>query len=852
MALPSSDIDATDPGTILEFDSDGFDATRVFSPTVAWDGSRYVMLYGGLPFGNSMQIGLATSADGATWTRQTSDPVISNAASQPWGSFREIPISVVYENGTYKLWFFGDNRNSSGESGYGSGFGLATSTDAINWTWDPGNPIRWELNAPQGNGFDLTEVVKLGGQYHAYFTDQDPAGDVLTHAVSTDGIAFSGDASLALPEGYQLRAATTAKDGSTEYVFGVFEKDGAQHYGTSLDGVNFEIQGGVDLPPEFSTGDALIKDGQVNFFGTVGVGNVNWGFGNAVIRSATAELDSGEAPSILSIEASDADKPEGNSGTVPFTFTVARSGGTGEAVTFTWQVVGAGTSPADEADFAGGGLPSGIATIPAGQAVITFDDEILVAGDALHEADEAFAVTISNPSPNVSINPLDESASGTIRNDDAASGEIDGSLAVQAATLAGATYADSPIDPKDDLGWKALPLRGLDGRYNEGVQADVAVQGTNFHSTAHTYIGEVEGETVVALAFRGTDEPDELSAQKWKFYSPTYWTKYLDAHGDLLSALTGYMQGEGSTADTLLITGHSLGGILAEEFAARYFAANPALQDKSVVVTFGSPGAYPIAPGTIVNFVHNGDRVAGISEVLKRGEREGNDIFVTLPDADRSHPEGPDYVHRTSLYLETVTSLDDNLGKSYLPADVINQDLLSIQRDLNYAVGHNNAGDTLRGGSRTETYFGLDGQDTVFGTNRPEVIDGGGDNDTIYSDLRLTSSLSNNGSRDRVFGQSGEDTIYTYGGDDEVHAGIGRDTIAGGVGNDTIYGDEDSDTVVFQGRSTQFRIETNDLYVRVVDVSAPGNQGTDTLYEVESLKFNDSIINIGNAGDFIV
>ncbi len=110
------------------------------------------MLYGGLPFGNNYQIGLATSPDGATWTPYSADPVISNAGSPSWAAFREFPVTLMYENGIYKLWFNGSNSNLASDPGYGTGFGYATSTDAVHWTFDSNDPIRWELNSPNGNG----------------------------------------------------------------------------------------------------------------------------------------------------------------------------------------------------------------------------------------------------------------------------------------------------------------------------------------------------------------------------------------------------------------------------------------------------------------------------------------------------------------------------------------------------------------------------------------------------------------------------------------------------------------------------------------------------------------------------
>ena len=161
-----ADITATLQGTILEFDSSGFDATRTFSPTVTKVGDAYVMLYAGLPFFNNIEIGLSTSEDGLTWTKYSSLPVISNGSSQSWASFREVPATLLYEDGLYKLWFNGNNRNLSSDSGFGSGFGYATSPDGINWTWDSSNPIRWEL---------MTMVTTVAPR-----TDRPAAGPMMT------------------------------------------------------------------------------------------------------------------------------------------------------------------------------------------------------------------------------------------------------------------------------------------------------------------------------------------------------------------------------------------------------------------------------------------------------------------------------------------------------------------------------------------------------------------------------------------------------------------------------------------------------------------------------------------------
>jgi Ca2+-binding RTX toxin-like protein len=280
-----ADITAALRGTILEFDSSGFDATRVHAPTVTKVGDSYVMLYAGLPFFNNIQIGLATSDDGQTWTKYSSIPVISNGSSQSWASFREVPATLLHEDGLYKLWFNGSNRNLATDPGFGSGFGYATSPDGVNWTFASDNPIRWELNSPSGNGFGLTEVVSFGGQYHAYFVDRNPTGDILYHATSSDGVHFSGQTPVGVGSGYVLEAATTVG----RAVFGVWSNGGARYYGRSTDGVNFTIEGAIQNLP-FGVNDVRIDGGKIEFYGTAGVGNINWSFGNAVIQHATATL----------------------------------------------------------------------------------------------------------------------------------------------------------------------------------------------------------------------------------------------------------------------------------------------------------------------------------------------------------------------------------------------------------------------------------------------------------------------------------------------------------------------------------------------------------------------------------
>ena len=108
---------------------------------------------------------------------------------------------------------------------------------------------------------------------------------------------------------------------------------------------------------------------------------------------------------------------EGNSGTSRHTFTVNLSSAATVATSVAYVVTGTGANPVNAADFAAGQL-SGLVMIAAGATSATFTVD--VAGDTQVEANEAFAVTITNPTVGTVINPGAMTATSIILNDDTA------------------------------------------------------------------------------------------------------------------------------------------------------------------------------------------------------------------------------------------------------------------------------------------------------------------------------------------------------------------------------------------------------------------------------------------------
>lgn len=115
---------------------------------------------------------------------------------------------------------------------------------------------------------------------------------------------------------------------------------------------------------------------------------------------------------------------------------------------------------------------------------------------------------------------------------------------------------------------------------------------------------------------------------------------------------------------------------------------------------------------------------------------------------------------------------------------------------------------------------------------------------------------------------AGNDVVYGHQGADQFELGAGDDVVYGGAEGKTPWGNEGVDTARFDGDSDRFEITYFDVdgnsaisyesdgYVVVTDSTAAsaGGYGTDTLYGVEQLQFNDRTVTLGsyNSGNRVV
>jgi sucrose-6-phosphate hydrolase SacC (GH32 family) len=159
---------------VLLPDGDTFDANQLRNPTVVHSNGQTFLYYAGLPYSNELNLCLATSNNGVDFVRYSETPIVSSA-EEPWyASFRLVPVTVLVEAGVYKMWFFGNNRNSGGDPDQTTGWGYAESTDGINWQF-AADPIRYETGPFSGS--ILLDVAKLGDQYVAFYRDRNDQSD---------------------------------------------------------------------------------------------------------------------------------------------------------------------------------------------------------------------------------------------------------------------------------------------------------------------------------------------------------------------------------------------------------------------------------------------------------------------------------------------------------------------------------------------------------------------------------------------------------------------------------------------------------------------------------------------------
>ncbi|WP_246171468.1 Ig-like domain-containing protein [Sphingobium limneticum] len=172
-----------------------------------------------------------------------------------------------------------------------------------------------------------------------------------------------------------------------------------------------------------STNVGVYEDGTQNgtSIGLVGTGTGAADFQWALINGATAGgVNAGQSfgggtpsPTPGTLNIADASIVEGNAGTGEIVFTVSRVDGSSGAVSAAWTLA---FGSADAADFGAGFATGG--TVNFADGATTAEIRLPIQGDTVFEANENFALTLSNATGGAAIGRA--TATGTITNDDVA------------------------------------------------------------------------------------------------------------------------------------------------------------------------------------------------------------------------------------------------------------------------------------------------------------------------------------------------------------------------------------------------------------------------------------------------
>lgn len=223
--------------------------------TVAYSSGTYYMSYC-YQISSAYNIGLATSTDGKTWTKDAgANPILAPSGGSNWDATGVCTSIIWLEGGTWYMLY-------RGQSGAGTGVGLATATTPAGpWTRQATN----QCPAPEnvGNGCvvpagvlavgDTSEIdpyglIKIGSTYQLGINDvTNGTSRRVGYASSTDLIHWTKNAANPFFTGGAY-CQDTFKDGS--YYYTIISK----YVGGSTAAAEFELYRSASFPPASSSG----------------------------------------------------------------------------------------------------------------------------------------------------------------------------------------------------------------------------------------------------------------------------------------------------------------------------------------------------------------------------------------------------------------------------------------------------------------------------------------------------------------------------------------------------------------------------------------------------------------------
>lgn len=172
-----------------------WDSGIVYSPSVVWNGSMYLMYYTATGTNTFRQMGVAFSRDGFTWTKYSGNPILV-AGPAFYDSWWVRTGTVMFDGGVYEMWYTGHTLTNTTAKWY-IAVDFASSNDGIHWVKYVGNPVYGGPDSWPYLGYQHPSVLKVNGTYLMVL---DNGGWVLL-AASQEGIHWRSSGSVLISPG---------------------------------------------------------------------------------------------------------------------------------------------------------------------------------------------------------------------------------------------------------------------------------------------------------------------------------------------------------------------------------------------------------------------------------------------------------------------------------------------------------------------------------------------------------------------------------------------------------------------------------------------------------------------------
>ncbi|SDI07037.1 hypothetical protein [Nitrosomonas sp. Nm132] len=309
----------------------------------------------------------------------------------------------------------------------------------------------------------------------------------------------------------------------------------------------------------------------------------------------------------------------------------------------------------------------------------------------------------------------------------------------------------------------------------------------NENASATVGLTILDGKRTLGISFEGSNDiSTENGLKDWNhnvFSIKGYYDLLNDADNDnaigFLQSIVNYINA--NDIEQVLVTGHSLGGAAAQFFMQDYGVTDA----RYIGVTFGSPGTnrfQTLPEERFANIRHNDD------EAVIAGDARGYEVSGSIINI-RVEDSGIDGLSEHTLFIP------------------LNDSKISYRRSVEFITSQLDA----------ETLFR--DMNIVPGTN-------GDDNLNAKEGQNVEVLLGGNGADSMTGEVPGEQHVQIF---------------KGGLGNDAIHGGGGIDYALYSGARSDFthRISPAGEFIVIDQRTAPNNEGTDTLKDIERIILTD-------------